>query len=358
MSNTNAYALVWAVDWPSSYHFSVAMVLARFSDETGHCALRHSAIARMACCSRRQVQRVLDDMAKADPPQIGLIAQQWDEGGKAINMVRLTLDAHLHTTEDRRIGAGDFFRSKAGIEAAIGANGRSAGRSVNGLLGASKRAIGRSKNKSESKSESQEQVLKGAVAPERQAFDAYNDIAQLHGWETAAQFTSARSGKLTQRLKQVDGVEGWARVLNEIPASAFLMGRISPRDGHKRFRMSLDFLLRESSFVKLLEGHYHDGKAVGVANSPPRQPEDVALRERLATDEAFALSLVKRWDQDPSSWPAWAGPDPLHPDCIAPSVVLMRFTDRIAMRAQGVDDALAQAAANTLPPSDDEAMLT
>ncbi len=93
--------------------------------------------------------------------------------------------------------------------------------------------------------------------PVREAFDAYNAAAGLHGWAIAKDLTEARRKKLQARLKD-QGLTIWLSALTVASESSFLMGRASPKPGQPPFRLDLDFLLQASSFQKLIEGKYDD----------------------------------------------------------------------------------------------------
>ena len=92
------------------------------------------------------------------------------------------------------------------------------------------------------------------------AFNYYNRRAGENGWSKADTLTTSRHIKIRVRVKDVGGVSGWCDVIDRIPKSRFLMGKIESRDGY-RFKMHLDFLLQESSFTKLREGFYDDPDA-------------------------------------------------------------------------------------------------
>ena len=89
------------------------------------------------------------------------------------------------------------------------------------------------------------------------AFNYYNGKAAEHGWSKADILTTTRANKIRVRVRDADGLTGWCDVIDRIPKSRFLMGKVEGRDG-RRFKMHLDFVLQESSFTKLREGFYDD----------------------------------------------------------------------------------------------------
>ena len=91
----------------------------------------------------------------------------------------------------------------------------------------------------------------------QEALNYYKSMASQHGWSVAENLTGMRTQKIRQRVKSVDGLSGWCDVIDRIPKSRFLMGKVEGRDG-RAFKMHLDFVLQESSFTKLREGFYDD----------------------------------------------------------------------------------------------------
>ena len=85
------------------------------------------------------------------------------------------------------------------------------------------------------------------------AVKAYNETAERCGLPTTRKLTAARLSKLRARLKDCDGLDGWRDALAKLEASTHCTG------GNDRgWRANLDFLLQESSFVKLIEGAFDD----------------------------------------------------------------------------------------------------
>lgn len=83
----------------------------------------------------------------------------------------------------------------------------------------------------------------------------WNDFAAQHGLQIAQKLTAPRKAKLLARVEDVGGLEGWRLAVEMVGESDFLLGR-SKTD----FKAGLDFVLQESSFVKLLEGSYRTNK--------------------------------------------------------------------------------------------------
>jgi len=79
---------------------------------------------------------------------------------------------------------------------------------------------------------------------------AFNAAAQRVGWGQVHKLTDQRRAKLRARLNDAGGLEGWHVALAKAEASDFCTGRATG------WKASFDFLLQESSFVKLMEGNY------------------------------------------------------------------------------------------------------
>lgn len=89
------------------------------------------------------------------------------------------------------------------------------------------------------------------------AFDAYNVFAEENGLPKACKLTASRKSKLTARLKDVGGIDGWKAALDKASKLSGLMGA----DGG--WKADLDFFLKESKFIKLMEGSYDSWSADG-----------------------------------------------------------------------------------------------
>jgi hypothetical protein len=88
------------------------------------------------------------------------------------------------------------------------------------------------------------------------AFLLYDQAAERLGWSACQARTEARAKKIARRLEDAGGLEGWVIALSKAEASEFLMGRAPPQPDRPPFKLDIDFLLQQSSFVKLMEGKY------------------------------------------------------------------------------------------------------
>lgn len=86
------------------------------------------------------------------------------------------------------------------------------------------------------------------------AFEAYNATALRCGLAQAAKLTPDRQRKITARLRDY-GLDGWNQALANIERSSFLTGA-----NDRGWRANLEFLLQPSSFAKVHDGGYGNGR--------------------------------------------------------------------------------------------------
>lgn len=116
-----------------------------------------------------------------------------------------------------------------------------------------------------------------------QAIEDYNSFAQEVGWPQCQKASKTRSSKLKKRLKDCGGVDGWRAALTKASKSDFLCNRTSAN-----FTASIDFLLQESSFTKLMEGNYDNrtnGQARPTSADTTTRAIATAARARRAPNE-------------------------------------------------------------------------
>jgi len=90
------------------------------------------------------------------------------------------------------------------------------------------------------------------------AFEAYNATALRCGLQQAGKLTPDRSRKIIARLREY-GNDGWQRALANVERSGFLTGK-----NDKGWRANLDFLLQASSFGKVHDGTYGNGRHAAI----------------------------------------------------------------------------------------------
>lgn len=114
------------------------------------------------------------------------------------------------------------------------------------------------RTKKQTTTTSSEANASSSVAPAsddaQAAFDAWNDTARRNDLPVAEKLTKDRRSKLTARIADAGGLDGWFRALDRLEASDFCTGRKTD------FRSNLDFVLQASSFLKLIEGSYDNNR--------------------------------------------------------------------------------------------------
>lgn len=97
------------------------------------------------------------------------------------------------------------------------------------------------------------------------AVSAYNEI----GLPKVQKLSTTRKAKLTARLKDCNGLNGWLACLDKVTASDFLMGRT------KSWRAGFDFIVTEDKFIKIMEGAYDNTKTQTKNDNIQRQTQEL-----------------------------------------------------------------------------------
>ena len=113
---------------------------------------------------------------------------------------------------------------------------------------------------------------------EAEALREFNNLAERIGLPTCQKFTKARRAKLQARLADCGGIEGWRAALAKVEAIPAMRGKANG-NGHEGWRCNIDFLLTESKFTKLMEGHYDNwGKDGGGMDGFTQVASELAQR--------------------------------------------------------------------------------
>lgn len=109
------------------------------------------------------------------------------------------------------------------------------------------------------------------------AVSAYNDAAEAAGWPKVQVLSNARRAALRARLKEAGGVTGWEQALARAQSSPHLCGQ-----NDRGWRANFDFLTRQSSFAKLMEGNYDPAsRNVHSKPNPNANPASRAIHDAL-----------------------------------------------------------------------------
>lgn len=91
-----------------------------------------------------------------------------------------------------------------------------------------------------------------SAADIRRAVETWNLTAEAARLPKVQHLTEARSRATAKRLAECGGIEGWQAALAKVAASPFLCG-----DNDRGWRANFDFMIRQSSFTKIMEGGYN-----------------------------------------------------------------------------------------------------
>ncbi|MDZ5448616.1 hypothetical protein [Labrys sp. ZIDIC5] len=150
-----------------------------------------------------------------------------------------------------------------------------------------------------------------------QAAAEYTRIAEKAGWPKPQKLTDERKRKLKLRLEEAGGLQGWIAAIERAARSPLMRG-----ENDRGWRASIDFFLKPSSFLRLIEGNYDD-KRRNSGSVIPRTPQD---QEKGWANQ---LTLWKR-----GSWNGYWGPEPLQPECIIPPEFVKRWEASVLPLAQ------------------------
>lgn len=123
------------------------------------------------------------------------------------------------------------------------------------------------------------------------AFAAWNDLAERAGLPKAQKMTESRKAKMRARLRDAGGLAGWRHALDLVEGSAFLTGQ-APCSNGKPFTASLDFVLSEEKFTKIMEKQYAERSNRNGADGRGRMAH-VEQSERRGQRATFAGQITR-----------------------------------------------------------------
>lgn len=145
----------------------------------------------------------------------------------------------------------------------------------------------------------------------QEAMDLWNVVALECGWPVVRRLTSDRERKLRSLLR--NGIEDWKEAIAKAQLSDFLCGRSLRSEKHAGWRFNIDTMLRESFFVRLLEGNYDNHEAEGAKF---KSPETALWEARLHTYKPGGM------------WLGIWGPKPGEDGCQAPKAIVEQWQQR------------------------------
>lgn len=81
-------------------------------------------------------------------------------------------------------------------------------------------------------------------------FEEFNQMAERNNLPKCQAINKTRISKMKKRMKECGGIDGWRAALAKVEASDYMLGR------NNGFKCTIDFMLQESGFAKLMEGNY------------------------------------------------------------------------------------------------------
>lgn len=95
--------------------------------------------------------------------------------------------------------------------------------------------------------------------PYQKIVDLYHEILPTN--PKVLDLTATRKGYIAARWRnQLPDLQTWKDYFEFISQSAFLTGRIDPTPGHRRMNPNLEWITKESNFIKIAERTYHGNK--------------------------------------------------------------------------------------------------
>lgn len=117
------------------------------------------------------------------------------------------------------------------------------------------------------------------------AVSAYNATAAAAGWPRIQVLSKQRRANLKARLSECGGIDGWVAALTKAKASPHCCGQ-----NERGWTANFDFLTRQSSFAKLMEGNYD-------ARQSPQHNRQLSRAD--ATSLAIAVAGATRRAPEP-----------------------------------------------------------
>jgi hypothetical protein len=140
-----------------------------------------------------------------------------------------------------------------------------------------------------------------------EALTLWNTTAARCGWPLVRGMSSDRERKLRELVK-VYGLDGWKEMLAKAEASDFLCGRTERNARHSGWRFSFDAAVRESFFLKIIEGNY---------DNKEREPGG-----SIKSGETILWEARLRSYKPGGMWLGIWGPSPADDACQAPRALV------------------------------------
>ena len=151
------------------------------------------------------------------------------------------------------------FEQSADRQKSASANGKKGGEKTASLktndFGSSEKVANQNQNQNHKEEEAKASLSSADdVQPIDEitiAVSAYNATAASAGWPRIQVLSKQRRANLKARLSECGGIDGWVAALTKAKASPHCCGQ-----NDRGWVANFDFLTRQSSFAKLMEGNY------------------------------------------------------------------------------------------------------
>lgn len=101
----------------------------------------------------------------------------------------------------------------------------------------------------------------------------YNEVAERIKLPPVQKLSDTRKKHLKARLKDCGGIEGWKSAVYKLESSDFCKGK-----NDRGWKADFDFIIRESSFIKLMEGKYENTSRTDNVNSKSNRAKEAVGR--------------------------------------------------------------------------------
>lgn len=91
-----------------------------------------------------------------------------------------------------------------------------------------------------------------APVTEQEIIDYWNTLAEKHDLRKIRTLNESRRKQLRARIEEFPDLETWSEAFRNIETSSFLLG-----ENDRLWTVNFDFLIRQSSFIRLIEGTYN-----------------------------------------------------------------------------------------------------
>lgn len=228
---------------------SVLLAIANYADEEGVCWPSQDQLADDTELSRHSIMRALDQLEEMD--LISRERRHRKDGSRSSDLIVLDLSRTEQRCSQQRSTQQQPKSHSATAEPIIEPS-------------ISSNRAQRVKRESE----------------EDEAVKVWNNLADDLSLPKVQKMTETRRRKLAARLKDCGGLDGWHAAMSKIRGSPLCRGEVGA------WRADFDFVLQESSFVKLMEGKY-DGRSLG------RHATDGRVNSRSENDRILAAILAE-----------------------------------------------------------------